>query len=216
MLKKSVTYKNFNNEVVTEDFYFHMTKTEAVELEVNLPGGLAAYARLVGANAQTNPGALIDLFKKIVRLSYGVRSEDGKYFRKSDQAWNDFVDCGAYSVFFLDLIGNSAALADFINAAIGESLSEDGKKITAADIEAKTQELVPANVVAVSNVETSKPAGKNIPKAKLQEMYLARLKGSDDRPAFVRENRAPTVQELTDLSEEEFEKYKDEISKHLS
>ena len=66
MLKKSVTYKDFNGQTVTEDFYFHMTKSEAVELEVNLPGGLAAYARK--AHFQYNQDTGIYIMESLVEI----------------------------------------------------------------------------------------------------------------------------------------------------
>ena len=33
MLKKSITYKNLNGQEVTEEFYFHLSKADFIEME---------------------------------------------------------------------------------------------------------------------------------------------------------------------------------------
>ena len=33
MLKKSITYEDYNGEMATEDFFFHLSKAELVEIE---------------------------------------------------------------------------------------------------------------------------------------------------------------------------------------
>ena len=42
MLKKTITYEDFNGETVSEDFFFHLSKAELVELEMSHTGGLSA------------------------------------------------------------------------------------------------------------------------------------------------------------------------------
>ena len=50
MLKKTITYEDFNGETVSEDFFFHLSKAELVELELSHQGGLsAALQRIVDA-----------------------------------------------------------------------------------------------------------------------------------------------------------------------
>ena len=40
MLKKTITYTDYNGNERTEDFYFNLTKAEVVEMEMSTSGGL--------------------------------------------------------------------------------------------------------------------------------------------------------------------------------
>ncbi len=40
MLKKTMTFETYDGEMVTEDFYFNMSKAEVAELELSLEGWL--------------------------------------------------------------------------------------------------------------------------------------------------------------------------------
>lgn len=41
MLKKTVTYTDYNGVERTEDFYFNLSKAEVTEMELSVDGGLA-------------------------------------------------------------------------------------------------------------------------------------------------------------------------------
>ena len=41
MLKKTMTYTDFDNNTRTEDFYFNLTKAEVMEMEMGESGGMA-------------------------------------------------------------------------------------------------------------------------------------------------------------------------------
>ena len=41
MVKKTITYKNYNGVEITEDFYFNLTEAEVMEMEMSTKGGLA-------------------------------------------------------------------------------------------------------------------------------------------------------------------------------
>ena len=67
MLKKSITYKNFDDETVTEEFYFNMTKAELVELELSEQDGLADTLQAI---IDAKDGAkIIEYFKKIILMA---------------------------------------------------------------------------------------------------------------------------------------------------
>ena len=84
MLKKTITYKDFNEEEVTEDFFFHLSQAELVELEMSHEGGLvAAMQRIIETDDRA---AIILEFKKIILLAYGKKSLDGKRFIKEPAA----------------------------------------------------------------------------------------------------------------------------------
>ena len=41
MLKKTITYTDYNDNERTEDFYFNLSKAEVTEMELSTTGGLA-------------------------------------------------------------------------------------------------------------------------------------------------------------------------------
>ena len=126
MLKRDITYENYNGETVTETFYFNLTKTEIVELEVGYSGGLEAFIQKI-IDTKDNAG-LVREFKKIVLLAYGVKSEDGKRFIKSDELREEFSQTAAYDALFMDLATNDDAAANFIKGIVPKDLTPDQDK----------------------------------------------------------------------------------------
>ena len=41
MIKKTMTYTDYNGTERTEDFYFNLTKAEVMEMEMSTSGGMA-------------------------------------------------------------------------------------------------------------------------------------------------------------------------------
>lgn len=113
MLKKTITYTDYNGNERTEDFYFNLTKAEIMEMEMSTNGGLAEMIKRIVA-AQDAP-AIIKIFKEIILKAYGEKSPDGKKFIKSEELSNSFAQTEAYSQLFMELATNADAAADFVN-----------------------------------------------------------------------------------------------------
>ena len=64
MLKKTITYTDYNGHQRTEDFYFNLNKAELVELELSASGGLTVMMDRIIA-AEDNP-TLFKIFKDLV------------------------------------------------------------------------------------------------------------------------------------------------------
>jgi hypothetical protein len=123
MLKKVIKYEDFDGNEVEDTFYFHLSKAELIELEVSYKEGVVEALKKIVAS---DDGAeIIAQFKKIILLSYGQRSEDGKRFIKSDQLREEFSQTAAYSQFFMDLATDAGAAAAFINGIVPASLARD-------------------------------------------------------------------------------------------
>ena len=134
MLKKTITYTNFNDEEVSEDFYFHLSRAEIVELELSEEGGLsAALQKIIDSK---DGKEIIARFKDIILGSYGKRSEDGKYFHKSDEIRREFESSEAYSVLFMELVTNAGEAANFVNGIIPKGMQEEAAKIGRGDLAA--------------------------------------------------------------------------------
>ncbi len=113
MIKKTVTYNDFDGKERTEDFYFNLTETELAELELSHAGGLKKAIEKIIAAQDSN--ALIKIFKDIVILSYGEKSPDGRRFIKTQDVVDAFTQTEAYSSIFMELAFNDVAAAEFIN-----------------------------------------------------------------------------------------------------
>ena len=116
MYKKTIKYVDFNGAEREEDFYFHMTKAEIVKLEFSEKGGLKATLQAI---SETNDSKkLLELVERIVRMSYGRRSVDGKDFIKKPEYVDAFLSSEAYSNLFIDFIKDPKFGAEFINGII--------------------------------------------------------------------------------------------------
>jgi len=143
MLKKSIKYTDFNGQEVTEDFYFNLTKAEVAEMEVSastldskgqVSGGMQ---KLLSDVISSGSGQrIIDVFKEIITKSYGHKSEDGKRFIKSPEISNEFLQTAAYSEFFVELLTDPEAAANFVKAVMPVEIpeSELPKPIPAKDV----------------------------------------------------------------------------------
>ena len=65
------------------------------------------------------------MFKEIILASYGVRSEDGKRFMKSEKAKEEFESSEAFVELFMELATDEKAAADFVNGLIPQGLNKD-------------------------------------------------------------------------------------------
>lgn len=116
MLKKTITYTDYNGVERTEDFYFNLNKAEILEMEMSISGGLTEMINRIVA-AQDAP-AIIKIFKDLVLKSYGIKDADGKRFVKNDKVREDFAQTEAYSVLFMELATDADAGAKFVNGII--------------------------------------------------------------------------------------------------
>lgn len=116
MLKKTVTYVDYNGVERTEDFYFNLTKAEVMEMEMSITGGLTEMIQRI-VKAQDAP-AIIKVFKELVLKAYGVKSPDGKRFIKTPAIAEEFEQNPAYSEIFMELAVDADAAAKFVNGII--------------------------------------------------------------------------------------------------
>lgn len=122
MLKKTITYTDYNGMERTEDFYFNLSKAEIMEMEMSTSGGLAEMIQRVVAS-QDAP-SIIKIFKDLVLKSYGIKSLDGKRFEKSEKLTTEFAQTEAYSILFMELATDSDAAAKFVNGIIPADLAK--------------------------------------------------------------------------------------------
>lgn len=127
MLKKTITYTDYNGVERTEDFHFNLTKAEIMEMEMGTAGGLAEMIQRI-VKAQDAP-AIIKVFKDLVLKAYGEKSADGKHFYKSEEIRNAFAQTEAYSQLFMELATDADAAAKFVNGIIPADMAKQAKSI---------------------------------------------------------------------------------------
>ncbi len=113
MFKKTITYTDYNGDERTEDFYFNLSKSEILEMNLVTEGGLEAHINRI-VQAKDVP-RIVELFKELIHKSYGVKSLDGKRFIKSKEVLEEFTQTEAYSELFFELATNAEAGAAFVN-----------------------------------------------------------------------------------------------------
>ncbi len=139
MLKRDITYQDFNDEKVTDTFYFNITKSEIIELEVETKEGMDATIKKIIETKDNK--TLIAEFKRIILLAYGEKSADGKRFIKSDESREAFSQTAAFDTLFIELATEDEAAANFIKGILPKDLSSEIEKAI----------LPPPNIQPVSN-----------------------------------------------------------------
>lgn len=116
MLKKTITYTDYNGTTRKEDFYFNLTQAEVTELEVSVEGGLVEQInRIVAAQ---NGKVIIETFKDIILRAYGEKSPDGRRFIKNQEVRDAFAQTEAYSNLFMKLATDAKAASEFVNGIV--------------------------------------------------------------------------------------------------
>ena len=122
MIKKTITYSDFNGNERTEDFYFNLTKAEITKMELSTKGGLAEMIQRIVA-AQDTP-AIIEVFEDLIKRSYGVKTADGRGFVKKASDLEEFISTEAYSQLFMELATDADAAAKFVNGVVPADMAK--------------------------------------------------------------------------------------------
>lgn len=116
MLKKTMTYKDFNGEERTEELFFNLSKAELVEWEYMHEGGMTGTLRR--AIAAKDNQTIMMAFKDLLFKAYGEKSPDGKRFIKSPEISKAFSETEAYSDLFMELFTSPEYAAEFIKGIV--------------------------------------------------------------------------------------------------
>lgn len=137
MYKKTIKYVDFNGTERTEDFYFDISETELILLDANTPEGFLEHMVAVG-NRQDKK-EIMEMFTNFLRIAYGEKSPDGRFFDKSDEISKRFERSAAYNVLFLELLQDAKKAAAFVNACM--PFNSEQHKAFAEQVNAKLNEL---------------------------------------------------------------------------
>lgn len=134
MLKKVITYTDYNGVERTEPFYFNLSKAELIEMETSVDGGLSD--RLKKISVTRDMPKIYAFFKDIILKSYGEKSDDGRRFIKSAQLSEEFSQTEAYSNLYVELATDTDKGLEFINGIMPDGFSMTTDEVVEA---AKTE-----------------------------------------------------------------------------
>lgn len=122
MRKETISYVDYDGNQRTEDFFFNITNAELAMLELSEVGGFKKkMTRII--QAQDGP-AILKAFRDIVKMSYGVKSDDGRRHIKSEEVFAEFAQTEAYSELIMRLLGDEKYAAEFIADVLPKEVAE--------------------------------------------------------------------------------------------
>lgn len=129
MVKKTLTYNDFEGKEVTKDFYFNISKMEFRELDRKIPGGLERMIDQIRVEKDEN--RMLDLMSTLILAAYGEKAEDGRFVK--EDAWGRklssfFKISEAWDVLFLNLLQNEQELNEFLTGIVPKDVAEGAKE----------------------------------------------------------------------------------------
>lgn len=129
MVKKEMTYQNFNGETIKEELYFHLTQTEwlLIDADYQEDGGLKGYIEKAVKNEDRR--AMLHLFTKLIKQAYGIKSGDGKRFIKSEQLSEEFSQTEAFSDLIVGFLSDTDEGIAFFNSLAPKDIEVKEKSV---------------------------------------------------------------------------------------
>lgn len=126
MLKKVITYTDYDGLERTEEFRFNLTKAELMDMELTTVGTFSQLLQKI--IDEKDLSRLAKLFKEVLLKSYGVKSDDGKRFIKSEELSTAFSQTEAYNVLYMELLSDTEYAVKFINEIMPKDLTNAATK----------------------------------------------------------------------------------------
>lgn len=176
MFKKTIKYEDFNGEQQEEDFYFHMSKAELIEMAAD--GDIQK--RLQRIIESKDNRKIFDEFKALLANAVGLRSEDGRTFRKDDYARAQLMESPAFDELVLELCTDAKAATEFVTNLIPQKMQKELQDRLGITDNTKSED------------------GRDV--------FNAGPTEQDPRPAWEREDRDPTPAELQGMNKDELQR----------
>ena len=120
MIKQTITYTDYNGNDRTEEYWFNLSKAELLRLETTTKGGFQKM--LENAVASEDNYRIIEVFEDLIKHAVGMKTLDGKYFKKSKEFVEDFMQSEAYSTLLFDLLQDAEKANAFIRGIMPSDL----------------------------------------------------------------------------------------------
>jgi hypothetical protein len=112
MIKKTITYVDYNGVKRSEDYWFNLDDAELMRMNMSKEGGFQVYIQNI-IDSKDNK-EIYDTFESIVQMSIGHKSIDGRSFIKDDEFTKAFVQSPAYSELIVGFLNAPNAASEFV------------------------------------------------------------------------------------------------------
>lgn len=200
MFKRTITYKShFDGSEKTRVLYFHLGKMDLARIAAN-----PVFLREMEEAAQKGDKAImLKKIEELIRLSYGVRQEGTDEFIKTTAVQDEFIASQAYEEFVFELLtGTNENFMTFIQGVFPPKLMEQlRQRVSSGEIPdpfAEPTEVNKSTAAALREAEfRMDKLGEAIRAAAVDEDIVPKL------PAWMTEQRMPTVAEITAMPADE-------------
>lgn len=124
MIKKTISYHDFEGDVREDDFYFSLTQVQFARINRLFPNGLEEYMKKI--TKDKNADELFRVIDILVSEAYGERQ--GTRFVKvtpDGQKLSDFfTNTEAYDNLLTDLLSSDDALINFLTGCLNKDAQE--------------------------------------------------------------------------------------------
>lgn len=140
MLKKTITYEDYEGNERKEDFYFNLNQSEILKW-LTTTGDYTLDKVLIRLGQERNGKKVMEIFEDLIHRSYGRKSLDGRKFEKSEEIWQDFYQTEAYSTLFYELVTDAKKASEFVNQIIPKKMASEIDRIVKENPEGIPDEL---------------------------------------------------------------------------
>jgi hypothetical protein len=156
MIKKTITFEDYNGEERTKDFYFHMNQVEFSKLNGEVPGGIER--RMQKIIEDRDEDALLRIIDLLVSRSYGEFDDEDEFTKVSKTGrplYEKFVNTDAYDQLIIELIQNEDNIVNFLKNIMPKKVQGriDEEMHKRQEEENKAVKLTPVSADASSTVE---------------------------------------------------------------
>lgn len=170
MFSKTIKYKDFNGEDQEKVFWFHLSNAKLAVLSAD--NNLKSWAdRMIKSQDSVE---ILEKLRELIRMSCGVRSEDGQRFIQTPEAQSELLDSPAFDELLFELFVENNAVK-FFSALVPpeqqKQIEELAKKQGLGAVSENTEEQ-PAWIR--ENRDPTKAELERMTPAQLQAAFLAR------------------------------------------
>lgn len=156
MIKKTITYEDYEGNERTKDFYFHMNQVEFSKLNGEIPGGIEK--RMQKVIEDRDEDGLLRIIDLLVSRGYGEFNDEDEFTKISKSGrplFEKFVNTDAYDQLIIELIQNETNIVEFLRGMMPKKVQGriDEEMRKRQEEEQKQVKLTPVEADASSKVE---------------------------------------------------------------
>lgn len=129
MIRKTLTYKDYEGVEHTKDFYFSLNQTEFALMNNKMPGGFEAYLKRI--QEDHNEEKLLEMLVWFIEEGYGIRMGDDDFIKEDEvgrKLGKRFRCTEACDNLITELLEKENNIGTFLIGMLPESLKPQARK----------------------------------------------------------------------------------------